>query len=54
MLVEEQIPDLDAVVLCYCNAVNRGALSAASLKAMGYRNAAYIDGGLNGHRKLTQ
>ncbi|MGK0275670.1 MAG: phage shock protein E [Ilumatobacter sp.] len=54
MLVEAQIPDLDAVVLCYCNAVNRGALSAASLKAMGYRNAAYIDGGLNGYRKLTQ
>jgi phage shock protein E len=54
MLVEEQIPNLDAVVLCYCNAVNRGALSAASLKAMGYRNAAYIDGGLNGYRQLTQ
>jgi rhodanese-related sulfurtransferase len=52
MLVEAQIPDLDAVVLCYCNAVNRGALSAASLKAMGYRNAAYIDGGLNGYRSL--
>ncbi len=53
MLVEDQIPDLDAVVLCYCNAVNRGALSAASLKAMGYRNAVYIDGGLNGYRQLT-
>ena len=52
MLVEDKIPDLDAVVLCYCNAVNRGALSAASLKAMGYRNAAYIDGGLNGYRQL--
>ena len=50
MLVEEQIPDLDATVLCYCNAVNRGALSAAALKRMGYRNAKYIDGGLNGYR----
>lgn len=52
MLVEDKIPDLDTVVLCYCNAVNRGALSAASLKAMGYHNAAYIDGGLNGYRQL--
>jgi phage shock protein E len=52
MLVEDKVPDLDTVVLCYCNAVNRGALSAASLKAMGYRNAAYVDGGLNGYRQL--
>ena len=52
MLVEDKIPDLDTVVLCYCNAVNRGALSAASLKAMGYRNAAYINGGLNDYRRL--
>ena len=50
MNVEGQIPDLDATVLCYCNAVNRGALSAATLKSMGYRNAKFIDGGLNGYR----
>jgi rhodanese-related sulfurtransferase len=50
MNVEGQIPDLDATVLCYCNAVNRGALSAATLKSMGYRNTKYIDGGLNGYR----
>lgn len=54
MLVENKVPDLDTVVLCYCNAVNRGALSAASLKAMGYRNAVYIDGGLNGYRQLGE
>lgn len=52
MNVESQIPDLDATVLCYCNAVNRGALSAATLKRMGYRNAKFIDGGLNGYCKL--
>ena len=50
MNIEGQIPDLDATVLCYCNAVNRGALSAATLKSMGYRNTKYIDGGLNGYR----
>jgi phage shock protein E len=52
MLVEEMIPDLDTTVLCYCNAVNRGALSAAALKKMGYENAVYIDGGLNAYRAV--
>jgi rhodanese-related sulfurtransferase len=28
MNVEGVIPDLDATILCYCNAYNRGALSA--------------------------
>ncbi len=51
MNVERQIPDLDATILCYCNAVNRGALSAATLKNMGYRNAKFINGGLNGYRE---
>jgi phage shock protein E len=52
MLIEDTIPDLDTTILCYCNAVNRGALSAAALQAMGYENAAYIDGGLNAYREL--
>lgn len=52
MNIERKIPDLDATVLCYCNAVNRGALSAATLKRMGYRNAWFIDGGLNGYREV--
>lgn len=33
MLVEDKIPALSIVLLCHCNAANRGALSAASLKA---------------------
>lgn len=52
MLIEATIPDLDTTILCYCNAVNRGALSAAALKSMGYENAVYIDGGLNAYRDL--
>jgi len=52
MNVEATLPNLDAVILCYCNAVNRGALSAASLQDMGYKNARYIAGGMNGYRKL--
>lgn len=53
MLVEGQIPDLSATIICYCNAVNRGALSAATLKSMGYVNATFINGGLNGYRELA-
>ena len=52
MIVEAKIPDLDTTILCYCNAVNRGALSAATLKSMGYANARYINGGLNAYKAL--
>ncbi|MFC3852127.1 rhodanese-like domain-containing protein [Salinispirillum marinum] len=50
MNVEGEIPDLDATILCYCNANNRGALSAAALKNMGYKNVRYINGGLRAYR----
>jgi phage shock protein E len=50
MNIEEAIPNLDAIVLCYCNANNRGALSADSLRSMGYRNARFIGGGLKAYR----
>lgn len=52
MNVEEAIPDLDRTILCYCNVNNRGALSADTLRAMGYRNARYIAGGLKAYRAL--
>lgn len=53
MNVESVLPDLDQTILCFCNAQNRGALSAAALRDMGYVNATWIDGGLNAWRKLT-
>ena len=53
MNVEAALPDLDQTVLCYCNAFNRGALSAATLLDMGYKNAKFIAGGLNAYRKLA-
>lgn len=53
MRIESVIPDLDATVLCYCNAYNRGALSADTLRAMGYRNARLIAGGLKAYRALA-
>jgi rhodanese-related sulfurtransferase len=39
-------------ILCYCNAYNRGALSADTLRVMGYRNARFIAGGLKAYRAL--
>jgi phage shock protein E len=53
MNVEAVIPDMDTTILCYCNAFNRGALSAATLQAMGYKNARFIAGGLNAYRKVV-
>jgi rhodanese-related sulfurtransferase len=53
MNVEAALPDLDQTILCYCNAFNRGALSAATLQDMGYKNAKFIAGGLNAYRKLA-
>ena len=50
MNIEGVIPDLNTTVLCYCNANNRGALSANTLRQMGYVNARYIAGGLKAYK----
>jgi rhodanese-related sulfurtransferase len=52
MNIEEVIPNLDTLIMCYCNAHNRGALSADTLQKMGYKNAQYIAGGLKAYRAL--
>lgn len=52
MNIEDLIPDLTTTVLCYCNANNRGALSANTLRQMGYVNARYIAGGLKAYQLL--
>lgn len=53
MNVEDAIPDLGTTILCCHNAYNRGALSADTLRAMGYINAKFIAGGLKAYRALT-
>ena len=53
MNIEGVLPDLSTMVLCYCNANNRGALSANTLRQMGYVNAHYIAGGLKACRALA-
>jgi phage shock protein E len=53
MNIEGVLPDLNTTVLCYCNANNRGALSANTLRQMGYVNVHYIAGGLKACRALA-
>ncbi|WP_298173625.1 rhodanese-like domain-containing protein [Acidithiobacillus sp.] len=53
MNIEGAIPDLNTTILCYCNAYNRGALSADTLRSMGYKNAKFIAGGLKAYRALA-
>ncbi len=53
MNIEGVIPDLSTMVLCYCNANNRGALSANTLRQLGYVNARYIAGVLKAYRTLA-
>ena len=53
MNIEGVLPDLSTTVLCYCNANNRGALSANTLRQMGYVNARFIAGGLKAYRALN-
>jgi rhodanese-related sulfurtransferase len=50
MNVEGLVPDLSTELLCYCNAYNRGGLSAHTLVQMGYVNAKVIAGGLKAYR----
>lgn len=47
MVIENVSPDLKTFILCYCSANNRGALSAARLKDIGYANVRYIAAGMN-------
>jgi len=54
MNIEGIIPNLSTTIICYCNANNRGALSAAALQDMGYDNAMFISGGRMAYRALAK
>lgn len=43
--IEEQVPDLDQRIICYCGGGSRSALVAESLRKMGYRNVRSMTGG---------
>jgi rhodanese-related sulfurtransferase len=43
--IEQQIPDVDQRIICYCGGGSRSALVAESLQKMGYKNVRSITGG---------
>ena len=44
--IEDEIPDLNQPIICYCGGGSRSALVADSLQKMGYRNVRSMAGGL--------
>ncbi len=45
MEIEEQVPDLDQRIICYCGGGSRSSLVTESLQKMGYRNVRSMSGG---------
>ncbi|HEY2411035.1 MAG TPA: rhodanese-like domain-containing protein [Pirellulaceae bacterium] len=43
--IEEKAPDAATPIICYCGGGSRSALSAESLKRMGYTNVSSLAGG---------
>ncbi len=43
--IEEQVPDVNKPIVCYCGGGSRAALVADSLQKMGYTNVHSIAGG---------
>ncbi|MGI8957875.1 MAG: rhodanese-like domain-containing protein [Chthoniobacterales bacterium] len=48
--IEEQVPDLDQRIICYCGGGSRSALVVESLQKMGYRNVRSMAGGFRAWR----
>lgn len=44
--IEEQAPDLNTPIICYCGGGSRSALAADNLQKMGYTNVQSLAGGL--------
>jgi rhodanese-related sulfurtransferase len=43
--IEEEVPDLNALIICHCGGGGRSALAAESLQKMGYTNVRSMAGG---------
>ena len=44
--IEEQVPDLNRPIICYCGGGSRSALVADNLQKMGYTNVRSLAGGM--------
>jgi len=45
-MIENKIPDKDAIIVVYCCTGKRGILAAKTLKDMGYKNTISLKGGI--------
>jgi rhodanese-related sulfurtransferase len=44
--IEDEVPDLNQPIICYCGGGSRSALATDSLQKMGYTNVRSLAGGL--------
>jgi rhodanese-related sulfurtransferase len=44
--IEEEVPDVNQPIICYCGGGSRSALATESLQKMGYTNVRSMAGGL--------
>ena len=51
--IEEQVPDFDQRIICYCGGGSRSALVAESLQKMGYRNVRSMSGGFRAWKSAS-
>ena len=51
--IEDQVPDLDQPIICYCGGGSRSALAADSLQKMGYTNVRSLAGGLKAWKQAS-
>ncbi len=51
--IEDQIPDLNQPIICYCGGGSRAALVTESLQKMGYTNVRSIAGGLRAWKEAA-
>jgi rhodanese-related sulfurtransferase len=49
--IEERVPDVKRLIICYCGGGSRSALVAESLQKMGYENVRSVVGGLRAWKK---
>jgi rhodanese-related sulfurtransferase len=49
--IEDEVPDLNQPIICYCGGGSRSALVVDNLQKMGYANVRSLAGGLRGWKE---
>ena len=51
--IEDEIPDPNRAIICYCGGGSRSTLATESLQKMGYKNVRSMRGGLRAWKRLV-